>query len=487
MDMVSSLSVQPSTTTDPAGERFLRYIATGDVAILDSLLSEHLDRVFSQAVRLLGNAAEAEDAVQEALFILIRTARKYDGTVPFAAWLSRRVHFSALTIARSRRRRHRREMPSGDSLDGNVAPGAHGGEQAKQDMIHSAVLELPATYRETIDLHYFSGLSQGDTAKALGIRENAVAKRLQRGREILRTLLQRRGVVVTSAAIALALGSVPAHAASAAMATKSALVTKIATRQVAASAGSSATLSTLSTLLTGKVGVAALVVAIAVSAMAGWWAVSALTANFSREWNFDDGHFPEEFVADGVNQWIQRSDSGIDNSGCLEMSGDAGTLRLDIPLPDSPLLVTWRYQAIDPGVDLHDVVKVTWAGFEHESFVNNPHIEVKQGTWTTWTLYLTNDRMDIWCDKKRCSLNWAIHPNRQIVISTRSRCKIDAFAIRSIRESELPRDANVIAAAVKDVMDKDPHFTGTFEVSNAERWDPNVPITVTIPAQHPSR
>jgi DNA-directed RNA polymerase specialized sigma24 family protein len=81
------------------------------------------------------------------------------------------------------------------------------------EAVRAAVCDLPERYRSTVDLHYFAGLSQHDTAKALGLNEDAVAKRLQRARDCLRTLLMRRGITVSGGAVLTALATVPAHAA----------------------------------------------------------------------------------------------------------------------------------------------------------------------------------------------------------------------------------------------------------------------------------
>jgi RNA polymerase sigma factor (sigma-70 family) len=206
---------QPST--DEAAQEFLRYAATGDCAILDRLLADHLDRAYSQARRLLTSNQDAEDAVQNAFIKLMRTVHRYDGTIPFIAWLSRFVHAAAVDMLRTRQRRRRRESQAGLERGDEAAQQA---DPVEADLVRDAVRDLPERYRASIDLHYFAGLSQRDTAKALGTNENALAVRLHRARDCLRALLERRGISVGGGAIALALTSTPTYAAPPALAIK---------------------------------------------------------------------------------------------------------------------------------------------------------------------------------------------------------------------------------------------------------------------------
>src|SRR4051794_4892755 len=95
--------------SDPPEHRFLAYARTGDPAILETLLRQHADQAFTQARRMLGRSDRAEDAVQDACVRLIASASRYRGTVPFAAWFGRLVHFAALEQRRLRGR-HRRGL-----------------------------------------------------------------------------------------------------------------------------------------------------------------------------------------------------------------------------------------------------------------------------------------------------------------------------------------------------------------------------------------
>jgi RNA polymerase sigma factor (sigma-70 family) len=211
--METSLVMDSAVVTsslDRSSQSFLQFVRGRDVAVLEKLLSEHSQRAFVQARRMLGSASDAEDAVQEAFLQLVRTSGKFDGRVPFGAWLARLVHGAALHMSRSRMRRARREGVAAVASDGRQAAP----DEERYETIRRAVAELPERYRAALDLHYFAGLDQGECAAALGLSVVALKSRIQRGRERLRTRLARIGITATSAAIVEALVAPPAVAGS---------------------------------------------------------------------------------------------------------------------------------------------------------------------------------------------------------------------------------------------------------------------------------
>jgi len=198
-----------NVAADPAESDYLAYAQAGDAAALERALRACADRAYTQARRRLGNASDAEDAVQEAFLQLARDGRRYDGTVPFAAWVGRLVHIACLRVQRGERRRRRRE---------EVAMSVHRPHQADDDgpdeeAVQAAMDRLGIADRQAIDLHYFAGLSQADVAAAVGCSENAVALRLSRARERLRRLLTARGTAPGIAGVASLLAAQPAYAA----------------------------------------------------------------------------------------------------------------------------------------------------------------------------------------------------------------------------------------------------------------------------------
>jgi len=156
--------------------------------------------VFATAVRLLGNAADAEDAAQT---VFLRAFQRFDelGASPAAAgWLkttTRNVCLNHLSRYRSRWRLFS-EMPDGnrpgatygDNLASSVLPVVEALTRADQlEALERAVRELPEHQRVPLVLYHFEDASYQEIADALGVSLGKVKTDIHRGRETLRRLL----------------------------------------------------------------------------------------------------------------------------------------------------------------------------------------------------------------------------------------------------------------------------------------------------------
>ena len=94
-----SITEQTSGAAD-----YLAYVDHGDVAALDRALRACAERAYTQARRRLGNAADADDAVQEAFLQLVRSASRFDRSMPFHVWVGLTVKTACLRLLRSDRR-----------------------------------------------------------------------------------------------------------------------------------------------------------------------------------------------------------------------------------------------------------------------------------------------------------------------------------------------------------------------------------------------
>jgi RNA polymerase sigma-70 factor (ECF subfamily) len=141
-------------------------VAHGDVWALRTLYQEHAPRAMAIAVRILRDAHEAEDVVQEAFLELWRRARQFDaGRGGAVAWI--------ITIARSRAiDRLRASATASRALEGAAqlvpepppSPADQLERRRDEARVADAVAALPPAQRRTIELAYFEGLSQREIA-----------------------------------------------------------------------------------------------------------------------------------------------------------------------------------------------------------------------------------------------------------------------------------------------------------------------------------
>jgi RNA polymerase sigma-70 factor (ECF subfamily) len=170
-------------------------VVRGDGAALAALYDTHGRAVYSLALRVLGDEADAEDVLQEVFTQAWRQAGRYDetrGTV--AAWL--------LTMARTRaidRLRARQARPdSGAALAedawrdrpaATVDPADALAAERDAERVREALEALPLLQRLAIELAYFEGLTQNQIAERLEQPLGTVKTRIRLGLLKLRDAL----------------------------------------------------------------------------------------------------------------------------------------------------------------------------------------------------------------------------------------------------------------------------------------------------------
>jgi RNA polymerase sigma-70 factor (ECF subfamily) len=168
-------------------------VAEGDVAAFTHLVERYSPRLYRVACRMLSNAAEAEDVVQDAFIRLWQNASSWsarDGGLP--AWLHRVV------VNRCLDRLRQFQFVGSDKLP-EVADEAPGPERALAIQrlglaVEDALGSLPGRHRVAIVLCYFEGLSNSMAAQVLDLNLKAMESLLFRARRSLRELLELRGV-----------------------------------------------------------------------------------------------------------------------------------------------------------------------------------------------------------------------------------------------------------------------------------------------------
>jgi RNA polymerase sigma-70 factor (ECF subfamily) len=156
----------------------------------DTLGSEHIDGLYSYALVLTHNHAEAEDLVQETYVRAIPAVGRLRPESNIKAWLFkilRNVWFNQL-----RKRRSDPELEGG-SVDNLVNPGKDSFEiyagQVDVRRVRAAIDQLSLEFREVILLREFEELSYQEIASLLDCPPGTVMSRLARARSKLRVLL----------------------------------------------------------------------------------------------------------------------------------------------------------------------------------------------------------------------------------------------------------------------------------------------------------
>jgi RNA polymerase sigma-70 factor (ECF subfamily) len=160
---------------------------------LQDVLSLRLPSFYRCAFRLLGNAADAEDAVQEALLAAYKHINQFRGQSQISTWLTKIVHNCALMQLRKRPRQIHFPLDEqfGDEQPHFVWERLADERPSPEDEFRNSELRarlrkctalLSPTLRRTFQLRVIDGLSIFETARILGLPHGTVKAQLARAR-----------------------------------------------------------------------------------------------------------------------------------------------------------------------------------------------------------------------------------------------------------------------------------------------------------------
>jgi RNA polymerase sigma-70 factor (ECF subfamily) len=150
----------------------------------------HLDGLYRAAVRMVGDATDAQDLVQEVYLQAWKSFSRYEAGTNCRAWLFA-ILFNKVQHFR-RRKATQRVVPLGEDgeykLDGLSTPPPTNAEITDEEIL-AALEKLSDNYRDVVILADVQEFSYKETADILGIPIGTVMSRLSRGRQMLRTAL----------------------------------------------------------------------------------------------------------------------------------------------------------------------------------------------------------------------------------------------------------------------------------------------------------
>jgi len=169
----------------PAEAELVARARRGDAAAYEGLVAAHQEIAFRTAYLVIGDAAEAEDATQEAFVKAYRALDRFRDGSPFRPWLLR----IAVNTARNRRRSAGRRLglqmrAEAASPSDAVAPSAEAAAivaERRRELL-DAVNALSADDRLVIGARYFLDLPEAEIAALAGVARGTVKSRLARAR-----------------------------------------------------------------------------------------------------------------------------------------------------------------------------------------------------------------------------------------------------------------------------------------------------------------
>lgn len=142
--------------------------------------------MYSVSLRIVGNAADAEDVMQEAFLNAFRKMDTYHGKVSFGAWLKRIVINRSLDYLKKKHVKFEEvnERTGGTDEEENCP-------EVDVTRIRKAIMSLPDGYRVVLSLHLVEGYDHEEISQILHISNSACRTQYMRAKNKLKEILRK--------------------------------------------------------------------------------------------------------------------------------------------------------------------------------------------------------------------------------------------------------------------------------------------------------
>jgi RNA polymerase sigma-70 factor (ECF subfamily) len=181
---------------EPKDADLVRQTLCGNTAAYNALVQRYQRQVYNLAYRMLGNAEDAGDLVQETFLRAYGALASFRQDASFLTWLYKIASNLCIDQLRSRKAKSALSLdveleegrePSADSRE--CGPEDNAVRGAVQDVVHRAILNLPERYRVVVVMRHLQDMSVDEIARALDLPTGTVKTHLFRAREMLRDRL----------------------------------------------------------------------------------------------------------------------------------------------------------------------------------------------------------------------------------------------------------------------------------------------------------
>jgi RNA polymerase sigma-70 factor, ECF subfamily len=190
----ASQSENLKTLHATSDEALIQRIAQGDRSAMHVLYARHHVALYRFVLRLVCNAATAEDVVSETFLAMWRQADRFEGRSGASTWMFGIARFKAYSALRRRPDEELGNETTDAVEDLSDDPARSLQKKDTGAVIRKCLLKLSPEHREIIDLAYYHEKSVAEVAEIVGIARNTVKTRLFSARRRLASLLKAAGI-----------------------------------------------------------------------------------------------------------------------------------------------------------------------------------------------------------------------------------------------------------------------------------------------------
>jgi RNA polymerase sigma-70 factor (ECF subfamily) len=169
-------------------------LRSGDPAALAEAVGQYQHRLYRYLLRLVRDAASADDLFQQTWLHVVRQLHRYDSARSFDTWLFAIAHNAAMDLLRRRPAESLEDyefaIPAGTA---NAFNSVLAGERAA--ILAATMAELPALYREALTLRFEEGMKLEEIAEVTHTPLSTVKSRVRRGLEAMKQKLCKEDII----------------------------------------------------------------------------------------------------------------------------------------------------------------------------------------------------------------------------------------------------------------------------------------------------
>lgn len=177
------------TASIPTVEELIERALRGESRACRHLYDRYARAMYNTAFRLTGNAADAEDMLQEAFAAAFADLKKFNRQATFGAWLKKIVVYKSIGLLRKRKWSLVPLDEQGE--EAAVETETDASEiQLTVEKIKRGILQLPDGYRTVLSLHLLEGYDYDEIADILSLAPVTVRSQFMRGKQKLLSFIQ---------------------------------------------------------------------------------------------------------------------------------------------------------------------------------------------------------------------------------------------------------------------------------------------------------
>jgi RNA polymerase sigma-70 factor, ECF subfamily len=185
----ASASARAATQASSSDDTLIKRIAAGDQLAMRTLFARHRVALYRFVLRMVADAALAEDILSDVFFDVWRQASRFEGRSAVSTWLLSIARFKAFSALR-----RRREAELDSEVAAAIADPADDPEVVMQkkstgELLRRSLASLPPEQGAVIDLVYYHGKTVAEVADIVGANEATVKTRMFYARRKLAELV----------------------------------------------------------------------------------------------------------------------------------------------------------------------------------------------------------------------------------------------------------------------------------------------------------